>query len=92
MALLQSADQLVNQTTLARNGHELFERVINDRSDRLVVVRKNVPIAVVLNVEAFEDLLTEVENLRNEVMASRRMVSLGKVACLNEHEVQMGLL
>lgn len=92
MALLQSADQLVNQTALARNGHELFDRVANDRTDRLVVVRKNVPVAVILNVEAFEDLLSELEDLRNQVMASRRLGSLGKFPCLNENEVQMGLL
>jgi len=89
MALLQSANQIVNQTALARNGSELFERIAANKKDRLVVVKNNSPVAVMLNVHAFEDMQSELESLRNEVAANRRFNSLSLAEYHTEEQIQL---
>jgi PHD/YefM family antitoxin component YafN of YafNO toxin-antitoxin module len=74
-ALIQRSDQLVNLTDLARRGSDLFGQVASSKQDRLVVLRKSQPIAVVLNVNTFESMLDEVEELRTELMGLRRIDS-----------------
>lgn len=72
-ALIERSDQLVSLTDLTRRGSGIFESVASARHDRLVVIRKAEPIAVVLNIASFEAMLNEVEELRTEVIALHRM-------------------
>lgn len=72
-ALIERSDQLVNLTDLARKGSSLFDKVASSENDRLVVLRKSEPIAVVLNIAAFEAMLDEVEKLRSAVVALSRL-------------------
>ncbi len=72
-ALIERSDQLVSLTDLTRRGSGIFEKVAKAESDRLVVLRKAEPIAVVLNIASFEAMLNEMEELRTEVIALHRM-------------------
>src|SRR5690606_31434651 len=75
-ALIERSDQLVNLTDLARRGSILFDKVASAENDRLVVLRKSEPIAVVLNINTFEAMLDEIESLRTEVMTLARIGSI----------------
>lgn len=72
-ALIERSDQLVSLTDLTRRGSGIFDKVASAKNDRLVVLRKAEPIAVVLNIASFEAMLSEMEQLRTEVMALHRM-------------------
>src|SRR5690606_38314496 len=72
-ALIERSDQLVSLTDLTRRGSGIFDKVASAKNDRLVVLRKAEPIAVVLNIASFEAMLNEMEQLRTEVMALHRM-------------------
>lgn len=86
-ALIERSDQIVSFTDLARRGKGLFDKVASSEKDRLVVLRKSEPIAVVLNVNAFENLLDEVEELRTENVALNRIAG-GNQDYLGKNEIQ----
>lgn len=71
-ALIERSDQLVSLTDLTRRGSGIFEKVAKAESNRLVVLRKAEPIAVVLNIASFENMLNEMEELRTELIALQR--------------------
>ncbi|EJX7572339.1 MULTISPECIES: hypothetical protein [Vibrio] len=87
-ALIERSDQLVSLTDLTRRGSGIFERVAKAESDRLVVLRKAEPIAVVLNIASFEAMLNEMEELRTEVIALQRMSSGSLTDTISHSDLQ----
>lgn len=90
-ALIERSDQLVNLTDLARRGSGLFDKVASFESDRLVVLRKSEPIAVVLNIATFETMLDEIEKLRTEVVALHRLGGGAANDRIGREELQQSL-
>ncbi|OZC34928.1 hypothetical protein B9Q17_00055 [Marinobacter vinifirmus] len=89
-ALIERSDQLVSLTDLTRRGSGIFDKVASSKNDRLVVLRKAEPIAVVLNISSFEAMLDEMERLRTEVMALHRMGGLANDR-VSHNELQQSL-
>lgn len=87
-ALIERSDQLVSLTDLTRRGSGIFEKVAKAESDRLVVLRKAEPIAVVLNIASFEAMLNEMEELRTEVIALQRMSSCSLADTISHNDLQ----
>lgn len=72
-ALIDRSDQLVSLTTLTRGGSGHFESLAEGKKDRLVVMSRAEPVAVVSNIHTFEAMLDEMECLRTEVIALNRI-------------------
>ena len=75
-ALLERASQAVSVTQVSREARAIFEKLRRGRQHRFVVLKNNVPAAVMLSVKSFEALLDELEDLRLESLARRRLRSL----------------
>ena len=72
-ALLERVDQAISVTEVSRSAKEIFTKLENGKQDKFVVMRNNAPTAVMLPVEAYEALIDELEDLRIERIAMRRM-------------------
>lgn len=72
-ALLETSDQALPVTKLARQFKAYLDKICNREQDKFVVMRNNVPAAVLLSVERFEALMEELEDLRIEAAAQERL-------------------
>ncbi len=85
-ALLSRADQAVSITDIARSAKKYFDRLITGDQDRYVVMRNNVPAAVVLPVDYYETLIGELDDLKMEIIAMKRLVNMDENTELVSHE------
>jgi antitoxin StbD len=72
-ALLERIDQAISVTEVSRSAKEIFTKLETGKQDKFVVMRNNAPAAVLLPVNAYEALIDEVEDLRIEIIAIKRM-------------------
>ena len=86
-ALLEKASQAVSVTKVSRSAKQIFEMLRRGEQDRFVVLRNNAPAAVMLSVEAFEALMEELEDLRMEAVARRRLRALDSAKTLSHREM-----
>ena len=86
-SLLERASQAVSVTTVSRSAKKIFEKLLSGEQDRLVVLKNNMPAAVMLSVPAFEALMDELEDLRIDAVARRRLRSYGPARALPHREM-----
>lgn len=77
-ALLERADQAVSVTTMVRSFSARLKEVSSRATDRLVIFKDNEPAAVIVNVDAYQEMLDELEDLRIEAIAHERMSTFDK--------------
>ncbi|MCS2611020.1 hypothetical protein [Halomonas dongshanensis] len=73
--LLERPEDAVSATTMARTFSARLKEVSSRASDKLVVFKDNQPAAVLMNVQAYQDLIDELENLRIEAISRDRLGS-----------------
>ena len=87
-SLMQGATEAVSVTDVSRQVRDIFEKLGSGQRDWVVVRKNSTPIAVILSVRAFETLLDELDDLRMESVACRRLRSLGRVKTIG-HSAMM---
>jgi antitoxin StbD len=87
-ALMQKATEAVSVTDVSREARDIFEKLRSGQRDWFVVRKNSTPTAVILSIRAFEALLDEMDDLRMESVARRRLRSLGHVKTIN-HSAMM---
>ncbi|PAU79442.1 type II toxin-antitoxin system Phd/YefM family antitoxin [Halomonas salipaludis] len=73
--LLERPEDAVSATAMARNFSARLKEVSSRSTERLVVFKDNQPAAVLMNVQAYQDLVDELEDLRIEAISRDRLVS-----------------
>ena len=81
--LLDRADQAISSTTLQKQTRELLDRMASGEQDRYVVIRDNLPTAVILSTAQYEALIAELEDLRIEAVARERLSSIKDIKPLS---------
>ena len=85
-ALLSRADQAVSITDIERSAKKYFDRLITGDQDRYIVMRNNMPAAVMLPVDYYETLISEIDDLKMEIIAMQRLANMDKNTKLVSHE------
>jgi len=85
-ALLSRADQAVSITDIARSAKKYFDRLIAGDQDRYIVMRNNAPAAVVLPVDYYENMISELDDLQMEIVALKRLANMDENTELVSHE------
>lgn len=86
-ALLERVDQAISVTEVSRSAKEIFTKLENGKQDKFVVMRNNAPTAVMLPVDAYEALIDELEDLRIERIAMRRMATFVRGKAITHEEI-----
>ncbi|MGS2742511.1 hypothetical protein ACU6TU_02790 [Halomonas sp. LS-001] len=73
--LLERPEDAVSATVMARTFSARLKEISSRSTDRLVVFKDNQPAAVLMNVQAYQDLVDELEDLRIEAIARDRLAS-----------------
>lgn len=74
--LIDSVKQTVSVTDMVRSFKTYLDRVLSGDQDRLVLIKNNAPVAVLLTVEAYETIMDELEDLKIEAIAAERLSKL----------------
>jgi antitoxin StbD len=73
MAILERLDQALSITDMARGSKHIVDRLVSGEQDKFVVMRNNMPAAVLLNVHLYEDLMNQLADLFVEAKAKDRL-------------------
>lgn len=74
-SLLERPEDAVSATAMARGFSARLKEVSSRDTDRLVIFKDNQPVAVMMNVQAYQDLVDELEDLRIEAISRDRLAS-----------------
>jgi len=77
-ALLSRVDQAVSITDMTRSAKKYFDNLISGEQDRYVVMRNNVPAAVMLAITEYEQMIEELDDLRVELIALERLSKMNE--------------
>ena len=70
---MERSDQAISVTEVSRSAKTIFDKLVKGTQDRYIVMKNNVPAAVMLPVDAYEAIMDELEDLRIEVVARERI-------------------
>ena len=90
-SLLERSDQAVSVTEVARSAKKLMNSLTEGKQDRYVIMRNNMPAAVLLGVDQFEAIMEELENLRIETLAAKRLKELQPSESISHEELKKDL-
>lgn len=82
-ALLDRADQAISVTAMVRGFSAKLKDISNRTTERLVIFKDNEPAAVIINVDAYQELLDELEELRIEAVARERLANFGEADAIS---------
>lgn len=87
-ALLDRADQAVSVTTMVRSFSAKLKEISSRATERLVIFKDNQPAAVIINVDAYQEMLDELEDLRVEVSARERLASFDESTAISMNDMR----
>ncbi|WP_315807468.1 type II toxin-antitoxin system Phd/YefM family antitoxin [Pseudomonas sp. C9-3] len=86
-ALLDRADQAVSVTTMVRSFSARLREIMSRDTEKLVVFKDNEPAAVIINVQAYQELLDELDDLRIERIARDRLITFDENKALSHEDM-----
>lgn len=87
-ALLERADQAVSVTAMVRGFSAKLKEVSSRTTDHLVVFKDNEPAAVIVNVQAYQEMLDELEDLRIEATARDRLANFAPQKAISHADMR----
>ncbi|BBP60959.1 type II toxin-antitoxin system Phd/YefM family antitoxin [Pseudomonas sp. St316] len=87
-ALLERAEQAVSVTAMVRGFSAKLKEVSSRATDRLVIFKDNEPAAVIINVEAYQEMLDELEDLRIEAIARDRLANFDPQTAISHADMR----
>lgn len=85
-AILDRLDQAISVTDIARHSREVMDK-LKAGQDKFVIMRNNVPEAVLLPVARYELLLNELADLRVDAQARERLNDGGSAGRISLEEM-----
>lgn len=88
MTSIHQVGHAISAKALGRNLKAALKKIAHRSVERLVVMKRGEPVAVILNVEAYEELLDQLEDLRLEVSAGERAISIDRGQLISLEEMR----
>lgn len=86
-ALIERSDETLSITDMVRSAKDIINSLISGDHDHYVIMKKNAPAAVLLNIQVYEALLDELEDLRIEAVARERLQNFDKSLAVTHEEM-----
>jgi antitoxin StbD len=87
-ALLERADQAISVTAMVRSFSAKLKEISSRATERLVIFKDNQPAAVIINVQAYQEMLDELENLRIEAAARERLSNFDQAKAVSHEDMR----
>jgi antitoxin StbD len=86
-SLMERSDQAISVTEVSRSAKTIFDKLAKGKQDRYVVMKNNVPAAVMLPVRVYETIMDELEDLRIEAVARERIRTFDPAKAITHKEM-----
>lgn len=87
-ALLERSTDAISITDMIRSTKSVIDKLTSGEQAHYVIMKNNSPAAVLLNVQTYEALLDELEDLKIEAIARKRLQNFDPSEALS-HEYLM---
>jgi antitoxin StbD len=88
-SLMERSDQAISVTEVSRSAKAIFDKLVKGKQDRYIVMKNNVPAAVLLPVDAYEAIMDELEDLRIEAVARERIQTFDPSKAITHEEMMI---
>jgi antitoxin StbD len=86
-ALIERSDDAISITDMIRSTKDIINKLTSGKQDHYVILRNNSPAAVLLNIQSYEALLDELEDLRVEVIARKRIQTFDRTNSISHEDM-----
>ena len=86
-ALIERADETISITDMIRSAKTIMTKLTSGKHDHYVIMKNNSPAAVLLNIQSYEAILDELEDLRVEIIALKRLQTFDKKKAISHEEM-----
>jgi antitoxin StbD len=86
-ALIERSDEAISITDMIRSTKEIINQLTSGKQDHYVILKNNSPAAVLLNIQSYEALLDELEDLRVETVARKRLQNFDKTKSISHEDM-----
>ena len=83
------SEKYLSATDLSKKTAATIDALEKGLADRLIILRNNAPKAVLLSMDAYEELMEEIEDLRLGALALARVKTFKEEEALS-HELVLG--
>jgi antitoxin StbD len=87
MAIIDRLDQALSITDMVRSSKAILDTLASGKQDKYVVMRNNMPAAVMLNIEVYEALIDALEEYTLDQKAASRVASFSAENALSQEEL-----
>ena len=86
-ALLERSNQAVSVTDVSRSAKSIFDRLSSGKQEKYVVMRNNIPAAVMMPVSIYEALMDELDDLHIQLTARDRLQSFDREKSISHEDM-----
>jgi antitoxin StbD len=86
-ALIERSNEAISITDMIRSTKDIINKLTSGRQDHYVIMKNNSPAAVLLNIQSYEALLDELEDLRIETVARKRLQDFDKSKSISHEDM-----
>ncbi len=86
-ALIERSEEAISITDMIRSTKDVINKLTSGEQDHYVIMKNNSPAAVLLNIQSYEALLDELEDLRIEIVARKRLQDFDKIKSISHEEM-----
>ena len=81
------SDEYLSATDLSKKTAATIDALEKGVTDRLIILRNNAPKAVLLSMDAYEELMEEIEDLRLGALALARIKTFKEKKALSHQQI-----
>jgi antitoxin StbD len=81
------SEEYVSATDLSKKTAATIDALEKGQADKLIILRNNAPKAVLLSMDAYEELMEEIEDLRLGALALARIKTFKEEEALSHEQV-----
>ena len=86
-ALIERSDEAISITNMIRSTKNIIDTLASGKQDHYVILKNNSPAAVLINIQSYEALLDELEDLRIEIVARKRLQDFDKSTSISHEDM-----
>ncbi|MHC8342568.1 type II toxin-antitoxin system Phd/YefM family antitoxin [Pseudomonas sp. RT6P73] len=87
-ASFERDDQAISMTALVRGFSARLNEISSRATERLVIFKDNRPVAVIINVDAYQEMFDELKDLRVEAAATGRLTGFDQAKVISHDDMR----
>jgi antitoxin StbD len=87
-ASLERAGQAISMPAIVRGFNARLKDISSRATERLVIFKDNRPVAIIINVDLYQEMLDELKDLRVEAATGERLVCFDQAKAVSHDDMR----